>query len=139
MLTEGAIATDMFARFVGSITDEQMSRLRCMVKVAPWRDVPGRSYDTADVGFWEPCNRAFLIRIYPGGSIPKHHDSFITGETHHFVIQSNDQCWNWWIDSLGIERKVQMTQGNRYSVSRTPLHWAENNGDADRIHLLVEF
>lgn len=107
---------------------------------ADWRAVTGRGYDTADVtGFWEPHKRAFFIRIPPRGSIPKHHDVFIEGITHHFVVKTNPKCGNGWIDTEGHERKMHLKSGHRYSVERTPLHWAWNHGNSDRIHLLVEF
>lgn len=139
MLTEGARAVDRFATLIGKIPSSQMLQLNCMVQTASWREIPGRRYDAADVSFWEPCQRAFFIRIPPGGFIPRHHDVFIPGTTHHLVVQSNSGSWNSWVDTKGKERRVQMKQGNRYLVSREPLHWAENNGKTDRIHLLVEY
>lgn len=139
MITEGAKAVDTFADLIGAIPEGQMADLQRMVKEANWREIAGRKYDTADVSFWEPCTRAFFIRIPPKGNIPRHHDVFIPGTTHHLVVQSNKHSRNWWIDTMGRERSVQMRQGYRYKVAREPLHWAENNGTADRIHLLVEY
>ncbi len=139
MLTDGAKATDTFARLIGRIPAEQMEELRRMVARADWREVTGRAYDTADVSFWEPCKRAFFIRMAPGGSIPRHHDAFIPGTTHHLVVQSNHQCQNWWVDQAGAEQVMRLSEGHRYQVERSPLHWAVNAGKTDRVHLLVEF
>ncbi len=139
MMTEGAIPMDTFAEPLGAISEADMSRLERMVEGANWRDIPSRNYDTAEVQFWEPCSRAFLIRIPPGGSIPKHHDVFIPGTTHHYVIRSNSGSLNWWRDTKGQDRSIHMAEGYRYKVAREPLHWAENKGQADRIHLLVEY
>lgn len=139
MLTDGAIPTDTFATLVGKISSSQMEELRRMVARANWRDVTGRGYDTADTEFWEPCKRAFFIRMKPDGDIPRHHDAFIPGTTHHLVVSSNKGCANWWQDSQGNERQVHMKQGYRYQVERSPLHWAYNRGRSDRVHLLVEF
>jgi len=139
MRTEGARAVDEFAQAIRALSEEEMQRLAALAATAPWREVPGRAYDTADVQFWESCSRAFFIRIPPGGNIPRHHDDFIPGRTHHLVLSSNDGCENWWVDRRGRERCVHLAQGHRYLVERSPLHWAFNRGQADRIHLLVEW
>jgi hypothetical protein len=140
MMTEGAIATDTFAQLIGKIPDLEMDELRRMVRDAKWRTISGRNYDTADVtNYWDRCTRAFFIRIPPGGDIPRHHDVFIPGTTHHLVVQSNPQSLNWWLDTQGREQSIHLLEGHRYRVAREPLHWAENRGDTDRIHLLVEY
>jgi aspartyl/asparaginyl beta-hydroxylase (cupin superfamily) len=139
MLTEGARAVDVFATDLGELTTTELLKLFKLARQAPWREVPGRAYDTADVEFWEPCSRAFFIRIPPGGSIPRHHDDFIPGTTHHLVVATNPGCENGWVDRSGKERSVHMKQGHRYLVERSPLHWAFNMGEEPRIHLLVEF
>ncbi len=138
MLTEGARPVDEFAELVGALSSDEMERLRSLAETAEWRDVMGRAYDTADVSFWEPCSRAFFIRMPPGGSIPRHHDEFIPGSTHHLVLDTNDGCENWWIDTQGVERMTHLAAGHRYKVAREPLHWALNKGATTRIHLLVE-
>jgi aspartyl/asparaginyl beta-hydroxylase (cupin superfamily) len=139
VLTDGARPVDVFATPVNGISDQDMQRLKCLSDTAKWREVPGRNYDTADIRFWEKCSRAFFIRIPPGGSIPRHHDDFIPGTTHHLVLATNDGCTNGWIDRQGRERSIHMREGIRYLVAREPLHWAFNKGQSDRIHLLVEF
>lgn len=138
MMTEGARAVDRFATHVGALTVEEMRKLQALAETAPWREIPGRLYDTADVTFWEPCSRAFFIRIPPGGEIPRHHDDFIPGSTHHLVLATNARCTNGWIDRRGRERSMHLEQGHRYLVERSPLHWAHNAGEIERIHLLVE-
>lgn len=138
MKTEGARAVDVFATHISALTAAEMMRLKCLADTATWRDIPSRSYDTADVCFWEPCSRAFFIRIPPGGEIPRHHDDFIPGITHHLVLETNEGCQNWWIDRKGRERSMHLAKGHRYLVAREPLHWAFNRGTEPRIHLLVE-
>ncbi len=139
MMTEGARPVDEFATDLGLIRDIDVQRLDELAAKAPWREVTGRNYDTADVTFWEPCTRAFFIRIPPGGDIPRHHDEFIPNRTEHLVLATNDGCENWWVDTKGNERVTHLAQGHRYLVERSPLHWAFNHGNTDRIHLLVEF
>ena len=138
MITEGARPVDIFATHLGTISEYDMNRLRSLVKNAEWRYLIDRLYDTADVDFWEPCRRAFLIRIPAGGSINRHHDDFIKEETDHLVIETNPGCENWWIDRAGRERMIHMAEGQRYRVERSPIHWAFNRGTTPRIHLLVE-
>jgi Aspartyl/Asparaginyl beta-hydroxylase len=137
--TEGARAVDEFAIDLQDIGSHDMERLQKLATGADWREVQGRDYDTAQVAFWEPCSRAFFIRIPPGGEIPRHHDEFIPGTTHHLVLKTNDGCENWWIDRRGRERCVHLRYGRRYQVERSPLHWAFNRGPTERIHLLVEW
>ncbi len=139
MLTEGARGVALFARPLRSLSDDEMRRLRSLADGAEWREVPSRRYDTADVAFWEPCLRAFFVRMMPGGHIPRHHDMFIPGTTHHLVLETNEACENWWVDHKERERMVHLKAGHRYEVSREPLHWAFNKGDTPRTHLLVEF
>jgi aspartyl/asparaginyl beta-hydroxylase (cupin superfamily) len=139
MMTEGARAVDAFAVHIAEIPRAEMLELADLAKHAPWREIPSRAYDTADVKFWQPCSRAFFIRIPPGGDIQRHHDDFIPGSTHHLVLATNEGCENWWVDRRGRERCVHLRQGHRYLVERSPLHWAFNRGSEDRIHLLVEF
>jgi aspartyl/asparaginyl beta-hydroxylase (cupin superfamily) len=127
-----------FARLLGDLTAEDMARLADLAATAPWREVPGRKYDTADVVFWEPCQRAFFIRVPPKGEIHRHHDAFIPGTTHHLVLHTNPAALNWWMEGR-TEVAMHLEQGKRYHVDRTGLHWATNQGDTDRIHLLVEY
>lgn len=139
MLVDGARPVDQFATHVRRIRSDEMIRLAELAANARWREVTGRAYDTADVAFWEPCVRAFFIRMQAGGSIPRHHDEFIPGTTHHLVLATNEGCENWWVDTRGRERCMHLAQGHRYRVERSPLHWAFNRGETTRIHLLVEF
>lgn len=139
MLTDGAIATDTFAEPLGEISETHMAQLQQMASEVVWRSLGGRNYDTAEASFWEPCSRAFWIRIPPKGNIPRHHDVFIPGTTHHLIVQSNEKALNCWLDTQGVERSIHLEQGQRYRVAREPLHWATNEGDSDRIHLLIEY
>lgn len=128
-----------FATDLGPLTDIERAKLQRLYETAPWREVPLRHYDTADVTYWEPCSRAFFIRMRPGGEIHRHHDAFIPGTTHHLVLRTNEGCENWWVDEDGEERMLHLKQGHRYQVERSPMHWAYNKGQTDRIHLLVEY
>ncbi len=128
-----------FATDLGALTVLEVAKLKRLFQSAPWREVPGRKYDTADVTFWEPCERAFFIRVPSKGEIHRHHDAFIGGTTHHLVLQTNEGCENWWVDEDGTEKVIHLKSAHRYQVERSPMHWAYNKGQTDRIHLLVEY
>jgi aspartyl/asparaginyl beta-hydroxylase (cupin superfamily) len=101
--------------------------------------LPGREYLTCEVtDFWEPCSRAFFIKVPPHAQIHRHSDEAIKGVTHHLVLETNPKCLNWWIED-GEERSCHLETGGRYIVQREPVHWATNDGETDRIHLLVEY
>lgn len=128
-----------FAAHVAPLSLDELERLRRLADRAQFRQVPTREYDDAEVrNFWEPCVRAFFIRLRPGMSIHRHSDEAIKGTTHHLVLQSNPQALNWWLEN-GQERSIHLQAGHRYDVAREPVHWATNAGDTARIHLLVEY
>jgi aspartyl/asparaginyl beta-hydroxylase (cupin superfamily) len=129
----------MFAELVGALERWQEIELQTLADRAQWRDLPGRQYRTAEViDFWEPCRRAFFILVPPRAEIHRHSDEAIKGITHHLVLKTNPKCLNWWIED-GQERNCHLEAGGRYIVQREPIHWATNEGDTDRIHLLVEY
>lgn len=128
-----------FAQRVGSLTADEMQRLQSIADRAKWHTPPGRKYLTSEVrDFWEPCARAFFILVPPKGEIHRHSDEAIRGITHHLVLQTNPKCRNSWIED-GKERSCHLKAGGRYVVQRDPIHWASNEGETDRIHLLVEY
>jgi hypothetical protein len=128
-----------FAERVSSLTTGEMAGLRQLAARAKWRDLPGRQYRTAEVSdYWEPCDRVFFVLLPPRAEIHRHNDEAIKGITHHLVLQTNPQCLNWWLED-GQERSCHLEAGSRYAVHRAPVHWATNEGETDRIHLLVEY
>lgn len=128
-----------FAELVSTLTPIEMNALRRLADDASWRTIPARPYTTADVtDYWEPCKRAFFILMPPHSSIHRHSDEAIKGVTHHLVLQTNNQCLNWWLEN-GEEQSIHLEVGKRYDVQRDPIHWATNDGETERIHLLVEY
>ena len=129
----------MFATYVADLTAIEMERLKELESKAKFRELLGRGYTTSlDVEFWEPCSRAFFIRLVAGGSVHRHSDAVVKGVTHHFVLETNPGCENWWMEG-DVERVCHMEAGKRYAVERAPIHWSFNRGTTDRTHLLVEF
>ena len=131
-----------FATLIGAVSAEDMAKLQQLANKAEWQeryDRPDRRYITAEVtDFWEPCERAFFVLIPPRGFIHRHSDEAIKGVTHHIVLSTNQGCTNGWLED-GEEKTCHLEAGKRYHVAREPVHWAENLGETDRIHLLVEY
>lgn len=129
----------MFAERIGIVPPERLEALQALANQAAWHTPPGRAYRTCEVSdFWEPCARAFFILVPPKGHVHRHQDEAIRGITHHLVVRTNPKALNWWMDD-GKERCCHLEAGVRYHVQRDPVHWVTNEGDSDRIHLLVEF
>lgn len=129
-----------FAKLIGPISAGDMERLAELARHASWRPrkVPNRDFYTASTSFWEPCDRAFFLKIQPGGFVHRHKDAAIKARVEHLVLCTNDQCENWWLD--GTEQSIHLEQGYRYEVRNQDIeHWSFNKGETDRIHLIVEF
>ena len=106
--------------------------------VGEW-EAPENRYHTIDASHLFPqYKRAFYLKLPPRTGIHAHVDSGDV-ETDHIVIETNSMCMNWWIDESGKECSMHMEKGKRYKVNRKLMHWAVNNGETDRIHLLLEY
>ena len=127
-----------FVKSQREVSEGGMEMYRLMMHLLEWEIVPNRGYQTADVSHLLPeYKRAFFLKLPPGTAMHKHVDCGDC-ETDHVVMQTNAGCLNFWCDDDG-DHSVHMEEGLRYNVDRTVLHWAENNGDTDRVHLLVEY
>lgn len=109
--------------------------LREWLKEAQWRHKfgPGTDYYVWDVSERFPDKaRAFFLRIAPGGKVHPHVDTCRTTTTH-YCVESNDRC----VMVFGGE-EIRLKPGESRVVDRTVEHWSRNDGDTDRVHLLVE-
>lgn len=134
-------AIEMFSR------SEWLTGLPTHVDALAWEVVPNRDYQTSDVseeirgligGFLgASLVRAFYLRLPPGGKLHRHRDA---GDvvTFHWVIETNPQAVNWWVDMEGRECCEHLEPGC-YLADRTLEHWAVNDGATPRTHLLLEF
>lgn len=124
-----------------------MEVLEQTLMVSDWHCPPGRLYHTAEathVGhpMLKGCARAFFIRMEPGARVHRHRDppgvvDFY--DTDHIVLSTNDRAFICWEDEAG-DHAVHLDHGKRYRiVDRGVMHWAVNDGDTDRIHLLIEY
>lgn len=126
-----------FAIDEGIAAPEDLQLYRALLKVADWEIVKGRDYQTFDVTQALDQYRAFFLKLPPHSALHRHIDAGDV-ETDHIVVQTNPLCLNWWMDG-DTERSEHLKEAHRYRVDRTVLHWATNEGDTDRIHLLIEY
>jgi tetratricopeptide (TPR) repeat protein len=81
--------------------------------------------------------RIILAKLLAGGSIPKHTDAgyslLACHRVHIPLISSNDVVF-----SVGGE-EINMRVGEFWEINNSVTHGVENNGGADRIHLIVDW
>lgn len=127
-----------FALEVCTVPESELAAFRLLASSLEWEVVTNRGYQTADAtGLIAGYRRAFFLRLPPHTSIHKHRDCGDC-ETDHIVIETNAGSLNFWTDEAG-EHSMHMDIGKRYVVDRTLEHWATNDGDTDRTHLLLEY
>lgn len=86
----------------------------------------------------EQWQSAFFLVITPGGKVHRHTDSPHPWNTYHIVLLTNPECRNSMYYDDGSEHHFNLQAGAIYRVDRSIEHGSHNNGDEDRIHLLVE-
>ena len=81
--------------------------------------------------------RIILAKLLAGGSIPKHTDAGFSllncHRVHIPLVSSNDVVF-----SVGAE-EINMRVGEFWEINNSVTHGVENNGSADRIHLIVDW
>lgn len=128
-------------------SDDYIAVMEVLRQVDHWDLVPSRQYHTAEATHIEHpllagASRAFFIKMVPGAKVYRHRDprevvDFF--DTDHIVASTNDHSFICWQDAQG-EHSVHLELGKRYRIiNRGVLHWAVNDGDTDRIHLLIEY
>lgn len=127
--------------------DDHESAIEVLSQVRAWNRPPGRQYETAEATFiphplLKGCARAFFIRMAPGERVHKHRDPpevVDNFDTDHIVVTTNPQAYLCWETDSGPE-SMHLTLGKRYRITdRGLMHWAVNEGESDRIHLLIEY
>jgi hypothetical protein len=86
---------------------------------------------------FERWNGAFMVRVPPGGMLLKHTDDPKPYRSYHLPIASNERAFSLF-DVGGTCVRMHLDVGTLYEYDRTVPHWAENNGDTDRVHLVCE-
>lgn len=129
--------------------DDHAAATALLLGVTSWNQPPGRKYLTGEVTdearrYFKGCARAFFIKMEPGTHVYRHRDPrevVDNFDTDHIVVSTNDQSFICWEDPRTKEAcQVHLKLGHRYRIlDRGVLHWAVNNGDTDRVHLLIEY
>ncbi len=116
-----------------------------VLSLAEWKRPQGRDYFIAlfkaeDHPLLKGCKRAFLVKIEPGGNLHRHTDLAADAyDADLIVVATNDRCLNFWEDSGG-EHSTHLEFGKRYRLEcRGLLHWATNEGQTDRVNLVIEY
>lgn len=116
---------------------DSLSEITDLLKGAKWKQVRGEKshYDTY-FPIVHNVDKAFFLKIPPGGKVHKHVDTQRPTETYHIPIQTNDEsiCYMYEPKKTGYHLEV----GKVYWVNRYIPHESVNNGKTDRIHLLLE-
>lgn len=78
------------------------------------------------------------------GSISRHADKpnksdrMIPRKRYHLVFHSNDKCFVNSVNCKGLVNSVNMKVGELWEINNVFPHWVENNGNTERIHLLID-
>lgn len=81
--------------------------------------------------------RVSLVRLKAGCTIAKHQDmNFSLTHSHrlHLPVITNDKVWF----TVGSET-LNLREGQLYEINNRRLHSVANQGDADRVHLILDF
>ncbi len=84
-------------------------------------------------------HRARFAKLLPGCRIKPHIDYDTTyGIRLHIPVQTNDRCWFGGVGPDGSEEKHHMpADGSVWFINPGLRHWASNEGETERIHLIV--
>jgi len=130
-----------------SYITEQAQKIKELSKLWPTKPSGGKGWRSA-----------VLILIPPGGKMHKHADNETHIKSFCICLRSNKDCLSFTGKSRDLEltskrnrrsyrdvgedvvetESFNLRAGNIYSADRTKIHWSENNGKSNRIHLLVE-
>jgi len=126
---------------VGDVSEELLLELKGMLKTAVWKQVKDDEkhfytfFPDIEVGEISPLGkveRAFFLKIPPGGMVHKHTDGKVGG-TFHIPVKTNGKAICYMLD-----KPYKLKVGKVYSVNRQVEHHSTNDGKTDRIHLIVE-
>jgi hypothetical protein len=80
--------------------------------------------------------KCVFLRLPPGKVVYEHVDTgdyLNAARRHHIAIQTNPDTF-FRVD----KEKKNMLVGDCWEINNMKLHFAENNGDTDRVHLLID-
>ena len=125
---------------VDNVSRETIDYLKQIVKNAKWKDVigPDDNFKTwfynVEIREFPHYKRAFFLMIPPRGKIHRHKDTVKPEKTYHIPVETNPEC----VNSMYPGGDFHLEVGLIYAVDRQIEHESFNNGQTNRIHLLVE-
>jgi aspartyl/asparaginyl beta-hydroxylase (cupin superfamily) len=117
---------------IGTIPEEGRLAMLADAKAATFKHTPNGTSE----GYWVSMgvDKSMFVKIRRGGSMHSHRDT--TGVRDQirvqYVLQTNPDAKNYVEDEI-----YNLEQGGIYELESQYLHWADNNGDEDRIHLVL--
>lgn len=134
-------------KYIQDISEGTVKALKMVLENAKWKTVQGpdtdfKTWHSPEIDIeelkeiWPTWSQVFFLSIPPGGRVHKHTDTPRPEKTYHIPVQTNPKSMNYMYTpkKCGYHLRV----GKVYSVDRQIPHDSVNNGDTDRIHLLVE-
>ena len=88
--------------------------------------------------FQPEISRTILSNIKANCAVPKHmdHDSLLSVR-YHIALETNPNCYLCYEQNNEIVKVHIPVDGRVWFLNPGLPHWAENNGDTDRIHLII--
>lgn len=89
----------------------------------------------------EECGRVFIAKLKPGGKVIPHLDYGMYAdhfERFHLVLTSDPGNEFFVQDSQGHVESVYMKPGEFYWFNHKEIHWAVNNSETPRMHLIID-
>lgn len=120
---------------IGVISEEEASFLLEAAELSSWKINKGPDVDYATAPFFTDK----FIKIPAGGWIKRHSDNGGKPEgtkTIHVVLSTNDKCIN--ISYAEETQEIHMPKNSIWEFDTWPEHESLNNGDTDRIHLVMD-
>jgi len=123
-------------KYSHSITEEEGGELLSIALNANWKINKGPEVDYCTAQYNE---HGRFIKIPAGGRIKRHSDNGGRPDgtkVFHTVLSTNEKCLN---ISYGREtQEIHMPVGTVWEFDTLPEHESFNNGDTDRIHLVMD-
>jgi hypothetical protein len=80
-----------------------------------------------------------FVKIDPGGYLHRHTDGREAyWHSYHIILLTNDQAISSMYDPDGTEHAFNLEACGIYEIDRVCEHGSVNNGDSERLHLLIE-
>jgi hypothetical protein len=125
---------------VARYPEDEIERLLKAADNATWKNVVGEndnyrtSFYSDEIYGFSSYTRAFFLSIPESGMIHRHVDTPRPEATYHIPLITNNSCMN---RMIGVG-DYHLDVGYIYFVDRQVEHESINDGDSDRIHLIVE-